>query len=478
MRMTGTSKRICSIIAAASVCIALAGCDSESSNSTSAQPIAPRNVLIVLMDATVATHMYPWHYSRDPAPNFRKIARNGMLFLNAHSQGANTTPSVWSFMTGNYPYIPQPIESYTTHRPFETDYMMAEAFRVAGFRTGGFSENPWIHTKYGWAKGFDFFKDVNALYDHEGARWTREPGATERTLKFAREWIEAQGEDRWFCYVHLIRPHDPYDAPERYTARYTRERLRDHNHPRAEHRLRETVNSGLGTIGGDDLQYLVDMYDANLRYVDELVGEFYRELGRSGVLDDTLIVLMSDHGEAFLEHGKLGHNTTVYEEMVHVPLAIVAPRGSGFAKGVFTGVVELVDLMPTFAELYGLAPPSPYTGTSLGPILRGTAGSVRTESISHSAFDHFRFSLRQGDLKLIATVDPAFREILSFELYDLSRDPGEQHDLANDASLAAPLLESAKAYLARAERKDTSGDPVLDPEDRERMEALGYGKSD
>ena len=470
-----TIRHGCAVMRAASVLVI--GCG-ESPNDSNSEPVVPRNVLIVLIDATVATHMYPWGYGRDPAPQFRKIAREGMLFLNAHSQGANTTPSVWSFMTGRYPYLPEPLSSYTTHRPFDDDYVMAEAFRDAGFRTGGFAENPWIHSKYGWDKGFDHFKDVPALYDHEGERWSRIPDATERTLEYAREWIEDQGDERWFCYVHLIRPHDPYDAPAEYTSRYTRQPLRGHDHPRAEHRIRDVARTDPAQVTQDDLDYLIDMYDANLRYVDDLVGRFYDSLKDAGVTEDTLVVLMSDHGEAFMEHGVLGHNTTAYEEMVHVPLAIVGPRGSAFSRGAYSGVVDLVDLMPTFAELFGLNPKQELAGQSLVPVLRGSSAPVRDQSISHSAFDHFRVAIRIGDRKLIAHIDPEYREIKSFEVYDLKTDPAEKHDLSAEAELAAPLLDAMKRYLAGIERKDSADDPVLDPDDEARLKAIGYLGSD
>lgn len=467
-------RRLVARLAAATLALAVTGCGDPPKET---QATEPRNVLIVLMDATVATHMKPWGYERDPAPNFQKIARGGMLFTNAHSQAANTTPSVWSFMTGRYPYVPESLESYTTHRPYESDYLMPEAFHDAGFRTAAFSESPWIRDKFGWDKGFDNFKYVPGVYDHEGLRWSRRPEATKQTLDEARAWITGQGENRWFCYVHLLRPHDPYDAPMEFTSRYTREPLRGHDHPRAEHVIREMARDGV-PVTDDDLDYLVDMYDANVRYVDSLIGEFVEELKRAGAADNTLIVLMSDHGEAFMEHGDLGHNTTVYEEMTHVPLAIVPPRGSGFARGAHAGLVDLVDLMPTFTDLFGLEPPAPYPGVSLAPLLRGDTAIPRTESIAHSAMDHFRFSLREGDIKLIAIVDPPFRDIVSFELYNIGSDAKERNDLSGDTAIAMPLLERARAYLASIERKDSSTDPVLEVEDIEALKSIGYFPSD
>jgi arylsulfatase A-like enzyme len=275
-----------------------------------------------------------------------------------------------------------------------------------------------------------------------------------------------------------LRPHDPYDAPIKYTGRYTREPLRGHDHRRVEHVIREIAVATPGRLTQDDLKYMVDMYDANLRYVDDMVGQFYAALKKSGVTDDTLIVLMSDHGEAFMEHGELGHNTRAYEEMVHVPLAIIGPRGHGIARGAYGGLVDLVDLMPTFQELFGLDAPSPYPGRSLAGVLRGGTDSPRTRSISRSAVEHYRVAYREGDMKLIATVDAGYREVLGVELYDLGKDPGERNDLSEHVPLAGPLLEKLKEHLAQLERKDSTHDPVLSAEEKEQLESIGYGKSE
>ena len=179
-----------------------------------------------------------------------------------------------------------------------------------------------------------------------------------------------------------------------------------------------------------------------------------------------------------MEHGVFGHNTSAYEEMVRVPLAIIGPPGYGFARGAYSGAVDLVDLMPTFGELFGLKSQAPYAGESLMGVLRGGTDHGRTFSISRSAIDHFRVAYRIGDLKLIAKVDPEYREIESYELYDLGEDPGEQRDLAAEESLAAPLLDGLRDHLAHLEHKDSSGDPVLSAEDAEQIRALGYGKSE
>jgi arylsulfatase A-like enzyme len=425
------------------------------------------------LDAASAKHFHDWGYRRDTAPNLRKLAREGALFLNAHSQAANTPPSVWSLFTGRYPYIPG--TGYTMHRPYPEDFTMAEAFRAAGFHTGAVSESPWVVSKYGWDKGFDYFKDVPALYDHGQEKWSRDPAATQRTIDRAKEWIAAQTGARWFCYVHLMRPHDPYDPPEPFASRYGGPH-RPEGHPRAEDQIRIAALADPASITKNDIDYMTALYDANIRFVDALVGNFMEWLEKAGLRENTLVVFLSDHGEAFMEHGVFGHNTTVYEELTNVPLVILAPKSAGFVRGPQPCLVELLDLMPTFNELFDLKSEAKYPGVSLVSTLRGHAppdcGSA--VSISHSAHDHYRLTRLQGPMKFIGTTNLAWDRFESYELYDLSKDPHESNNLAANAELLAPLRAEAEKYLAAAERRDASADPALDPDDIERLRALGY----
>jgi len=462
-----TIARAFAAISAVSI-LFLSGCADE---TPAGPPQAPRNVLIVLLDATSAQHLKDWGYRRDTAPNLSKFADEGVAFLNAHAQAANTTPSVWSFFTGKYPYIPGP--GYTTHHPAETDFTMADAFKAAGFRTGAVSESPWVVSKYGWGKGFDAFKDVPALYDQGHEKWEREPDGTQRVLDHAREWIGEQGDARWFCYVHLIRPHDPYDPPEPYASRYGGPH-RPYGHPRAEDQIRIAAIQNPGSITQDDIDYMVDLYDANIRYVDKLVGDLMAWLDESGLREDTLVVFMSDHGEAFMQHGVFGHNTTVYEEVTRVPLIFLAPKAAQFKRGERLDLVDLVDLMPTFNELLGLNAPVEYPGESLVSTLRDTSPSIRSTSVSYTAFDHHRVAYRRGNQKYIGKTDAEYKAFASHELYDVGKDPREKTSLVSDPDLLGPLLEAATAHLAAAERRDSTGDPALDANTREQLCAMGY----
>src|SRR5690349_20534017 len=183
-----------------------------------------------------------------------------------------------------------------------------------------------------------------------------------------------------------------------------------------------------------------DMYDGNIRYVDKLVGDFMEWLDESGLRENTLVVLMDDHGEAFMEHGQFGHNTTVYEEVTRVPLVMLAPKSAQFKRGERLDLVDLVALMPTFNELFDLKVPVAYPGTSLVSTLRGTSPSPSATSVSYSAFDHYRIAFRHGDLKYIGTVEPSYQAFEAHELYNTGKDLGEKNTLAADIALLGPVL--------------------------------------
>jgi len=195
---------------------------------------------------------------------------------------------------------------------------------------------------------------------------------------------------------------------------------------------------------------------------------------------NTLIVIASDHGEAFMQHGEIGHNSTVYEEMIHVPMIVHAPASMGFkARGIETPV-EMVDLFPTFAEIFSLPVRRPLHGKSLLGLLSGVTAPHKDVHFSQTSSADF-LSVRKGDLKVIAK-----RRAYSFydpvELYDLAADPDERRNLLEENSnipAHRDLLESYRRryYLRQDEcavEQEPGAAPELTDEDMETLKSLGY----
>ena len=224
----------------------------------------------------------------------------------------------------------------------------------------------------------------------------------------------------------------------------------------------------------EQTQDLETLYDGNVAYSDQLIAEIFGVLEQEGLLEDTLVVIMSDHGEAFGEHGKFYHTSEPYEELIHVPLVMRAPRRAGFVRGVIETPVELVDLAPTFRDLFGLEIDHPLDGKSLAPLLRGDARQRETEtSIAQNLKTH-TMSVRHGASKLILRMDPEFKQVVAYELYDLEADPGETNNLFQSAEEIEELMTIATAYLeSRGTGEGLSVNEMSDAQ-AEELKALGY----
>ena len=362
------------------------------------------------------------------------------------SASAVTAPSHMTMFTGLQPsahgvktgfeVLPQEIST------------LAEMLRPAGITTAAFTENGFISASLGFARGFDSFREDTSSYE----------GAVERTFAGAAAWLERHRDERFFLFVHTYQVHSPFTPPERYAALFEQpERL-----PRT-----------------------VALYDREIRFVDDELRRLLASLEASGLADDTVVVLTSDHGEEFLDHGLLGHGGHLYQESVAVPLIF---RGPGVPAGrrVETPVAQ-ADLMPTILAIFGLSPPPRSHARSLLGLLRGVedAGPPRplySEGHAHRQpapggwrrFESPTFAVRLGARKLIR--EPGDGRA---ELYDLTADPDERRNLLEqEPGAASELGELLERYLAEhraaAGRAGAAPAPLLDPEREQKLRALGY----
>ena len=432
-----------------------------------------KNFLFIIMDTAVADHLAPWGYERQTTPYLDALAEEGFTLIRAYSQAPSTLPSTWSIHTGLYP-IPKPAEESTSLRIRPGDFTLADAFKQKGFATFGFSENPYINAMTGFDQGFDKFTYYRATIPDNGhTSELRDHSATDSLFRHAREAIGSvkEKDQPWYCYIHLLRPHEPFLAPKPLGTQFMSENVA------ASEKIEKRILNGMRRKGKApkkaELQYLIDSYDGNLAYADFKIGEFLDWLREEGAFEDTVIVIASDHGEAFLEHGRFGHGYVLFEELLHVPLIFHAPEPAGILAGVSTETAEMVDVYPTLAEIFGLETPYPLHGRSLLSGMRGGSFTPKLATFAQT-LDTNMLSVRIGNLKMICTADQDTRELSNFTIYDLEKDPGERNNLY---TLDYPLDEfimAAEEYMARWPVDSTAPEVNLEEQLREELEAIGY----
>jgi arylsulfatase len=418
----------------------------------------PLSVVFVVLDAAGARYFGCYGNELPATPRIDAFAARATVFERAYAQAAWTLPSVGSFMTGRYP----PIRA-TNFRVGGSE-TLAPVLQRAGLRTAAFSESPYVTREFGLATGFDEFREYfpyEALRSSPDRFDRRDSG---ETVDAALAWLRAQRGARFFLYVHLLAPHAPYAAPPPFGGRF------DPDYAGSVQGSPDTlvaINDGKLRIEPRDLAHLRLQYQENLAYADHQVGRLLDGLERLGVLDRVLVLVTADHGEAFREHGEMLHNTTVYEEMVHVPLVVRVPPPAALPRR-FAGVVELRAIFPTLCEALAIAS----CPKSLAPSLfervrdaRERPGMARSWALGPKGVFSALITQRH---KLIARA-PDFEPVA---LYDLARDPGETTDLR---ASRPELVREARSSLRDPKLEFfTGGEATVDPATRERLEAIGY----
>ena len=352
--MRGVS-RIWALAAVVATVACLAGCRSRQAVAPSGfDPQPTRGFILISIDTLRADHLGAYGYSRDTSPFLDSLAARGTLFERAVVQYPSTLTSHMSIFTGLYPQEHEVLPPSTVlSGEIET---LPEMFRRHGFRTAGHTEGGFMAGGYGFARGFDEFTDTAYGSDTD----------VERTVGRGLEFLRSlEAEDSFFLFLHTYAVHDPYEPPERYRSLFWPGEAPQVADSSGEF-LRQ-VNKGAREVADETLRYYEAQYDATIRYVDEVLQEFVGELEALGLLEETTLIITSDHGEEFGEHGKVAH-TQVYPECLIVPLLIVHPGQSIGSR--IPDLVESVDFAPTLLELAGIEPPEAISGKSLVDLMR------------------------------------------------------------------------------------------------------------
>jgi arylsulfatase len=440
-------------VAAAALAFA-AGCGSRNRR--------PLNVLLITLDAQRPDHLGCYGYQRKTSPNIDALAARGVLFRQANANAPWTLPSFASILTSQFP-----MEHGTTNprRALPgSDWLLPKIMQRHGYFTAAAIASGFVAPHYNIAQGFNRFMG-DRFKDQATANFRcmdSPPWVTEFGLKF----LKVHREQPFFLWLHYLKPHDPYlwqpkhhflDAPPTDLPAYL---------------SLPWLMSHQDELTPKQLQEVVALYDGQTAYADSYIGQILAQIDRLGLRERTVVVLSSDHGEEFLQHGSFGHHPQIYQDELHVPLIIAGPAPVRGGRSV-DQPVQLVDLMPTLLDLCGIRERVPGArGQSLLPLLTGRAG-YHEQDIVASVSDpdqpqdvEVMRSIRRGNWKLLLKV----RESKT-ELYDLAADPGEKHNLAGRGLAIERQLREA---LSRYRRAKPRPGVKLDKKTEDQLRGLGY----
>lgn len=410
------------------------------------------DVIVYVVDTLRADELGAYGQRAPTSPRFDAFARDAALFEDATAQSSWTRPSVATLLTG------LGAESHgvgdLTQVLAPEARTLAETFQAAGYRTAAFNANGVFGERGGYGQGFDEFPRLGMRPAHE---------LVEASLRFVQA-----AADPAFVYIQVLEPHRPYAAEPAYWepfARFSAATMRRAN----ELTLVKHVTPA-------ERELLLAAYRAEVRQADAAFGRLLDgiEASRRG---RAVVALTADHGDELFDRGAHGHGYSLYQEVLHVPLAIGAPGARGAR---IRTPVQHADLPPTLLVLAGLRVEAQMEGRDLSPLVRGGAAPDADDLlVSRLKYrDADKVAVRRGPIKLIANLESGDPEE-GLELYDLSVDPAESRNLAAArpilarALLAQASLHAAVAAQRRAGLSTGRHAPLSDEQERE-LRALGY----
>jgi len=423
-----------------------AGCDSSAPPASLAKELPVHrglNVLVVSFDALRADALGVYGYARPTSPNLDRFAEEALVFERAYAAAPVTPTSFAAAFTGQLP-----LRVFTGWKLLETD-TLAGAFSDAGYYSFALLNNVQLVAERNFQQGFSRYEVVDL--------------PEEELLRQAMQRIDEAADRRFLGWVHFISPHTPYQRREMARAFY------DDGYTG---RFEQSAPERFEVSNEAELQRARDLYDGEVFFGDHLFGRLIDHLRSRGLLDETLVVVTSDHGEEFMEHGGLQHRGQ-HEEVIRIPLLI---RHPDVARGSRTDTPYLnVDLLPTLAAIAGIPAPDVPDGRDL---TRGWRDERLLVSIGMTRKDLRQLSGTRGRDKLIVTCRPEYGE----KLFDLATDPREAQDRIGEAPDLARALRDALEQRVVGEpcraidmaMGGRAAERSLTPAQIEKLKALGY----
>ena len=412
-------------------------------------------VLYVVFDTLRADHLGCYGYFRPTSPNVDRMASEGVLFSNAYPTDVPTQPSYTAMFSGQRGITTGVVSHADEHlsddAPWFPQLLAFKCYTTAAVSTLS-------HMKKWFARGFQYYMNPVA-----GDRKLTQRVTADQINSIAIPWLRSNWKDDFFMFVHYWDVHTIYAPPERYRRLYYQGNEKDPSNHSLDgikeniaypfvKRLLDAMGEGI-----TDIEYVIAQYDAEITYADEKFGELIATLEELNILEDTLIIVTSDHGESLGEHNIYFDHAAVYEPTAHVPLIFRHPDLPSGKR--IEALVQLIDIAPTVLEYFEVDIPQELEGKSLWPLLNGERTEQYDQIFTNQGLWQATRMMRTKRWKLIKCIDNGFWDLPSTELYDLQSDPKELHNLAEERKEIVDELE-LKLHRWVAERLGKRTDPL------------------
>lgn len=420
------------------------------------------NVLLIVMDTLRADHLSLQGYERVTDPNLVRIASEGVMFENAYATSSWTLTAHASLFTGRWPYEHKADGGRHLDDTYPT---IAEALADRGYRTGAFNGNfETVTSRWGFARGFHHFEDyyqtipqlaVSSFYGrfleyyvlHKvlnmefsiDRRWA--PGINQSTL----DWIDQDTEKPFFAFVNYYDVHAPYISPER--ARFS-----EFENPGGLVNTDWTTADIYNPKTPEQVQGEIDAYDGGIYYTDQQIQNLLDELQKRGILENTIVMITSDHGELFGEHGLWEHHNSLYKPVIYVPMIIWHPTSVPQNMRIETPISNAA-IPATILEMLGEPGQDIFPGPSLAELWRDPASASKfpdpIAEMAESTWVNPNHLSIKGDMTSVISQDWQYieHEFNGVELYNLNDDPDQLNNLAEETPT---VLEQLKNYYLEA----------------------------
>lgn len=393
---------------------------------------APRpNIILITLDVVRPDRLSLYGYEKPTSPRLEALGRESAVFENAFTLSPSTPPSMAALMTSKLPFWPADTKPWGGAPEIHHGLMrffapgeevkglpsgldtLAEQLQAAGYRTGAVVSNPYVKREFHFDQGFDDFEQFT------DADWRPYPRG-ENVVEKGIAWLGRRDERPSFLYLHFMDAHAPYAPPPPWNRFFPAAYVEDGRSDVA------LSTAFMKTEDPEERKALFEhnstMFDNCLRYVDTQLGLLFDYLENEGLLDETLLVVHSDHGEEFLDHGNVGHKGTLYDEQLRITLLLHYPPL--VRAGRISNLVRQIDVMPTLLDVLQLSPPYPLDGTSFLPLLEGQ----REKPLDYVVGTIYKsYYVRSRKWKWIDS--PNFD---SRRLFDLESDPDETENRCSD----------------------------------------------